>query len=135
MKHYAAVLLLTLSACAQAIQQQSLLSTTLDQDSSPQASLVERYASVQPNNTQPKQTFFDNYQRPNSSAVSFETPSGLYRHLCTSCVYDTQLLQCMCQDKGDFDPVNTVMQVDDCQQITVDQQGQLMCLDYVKPQS
>lgn len=125
---YIASGLLSLSMGAMAVPQQSLLST-LTQDTSSTQSLNEQYYSPVPDNMVPKATFFDNYKNPNSSRVVFSTPSGLYRHLCTSCVYDTQYVQCLCQDKEGQDPINTYIKVGDCQQITVNNAGQLMCLD------
>lgn len=116
------------AACGYALPQQSLL-LTVTQDTSPQQSLLNQYTDPAPDNRTAEQTFFDNYKNPHASHYSFETPAGLYRQLCTSCVYDTTTVQCLCQDKDGKDPVKTHLVVNDCQQITVDQNGQLMCLD------
>lgn len=134
MKHFLGwmVALWLIAVGAEALPQQSLLST-LTEDTSPTQSLIDRYEAPRANNTTPQQTFFDNYQSPTSSRVSFGTPSGLYRHLCTSCLYDTKTLQCICQDLSGQDPITTAMTAGDCQNFTVDTTGRLMCLDHWVP--
>ncbi len=78
------------------IQQQSLLST-LTADTSPQQDMIAEYAAPKSRDTSRTQILFDHYKVPDSSVVNFSIPSGLYRQLCTSCLYDTKILQCHCQ--------------------------------------
>lgn len=129
------IILITTLLCAASagaqIQQQSLLST-LTADSSPQQDLLTEYAAPKSRDTSRTQMLFDSYKVPDSSIVNFSIPSGLYRQLCTSCLYDTKMLQCHCQPANTSEFVTTSMQVKGCQQITASTTGQLMCLDAVK---
>ena len=124
------VLIAFASVQTQAMQQQSLL-TTLTDDSSPDQRLTDQYSTPKVRATSQAQVLFSGYQVPNASRVNFAIPSGLYRQLCTGCLYDTHHLECHCQtanpDKMVW--VKSALTVKDCQQISVAQTGELMCLD------
>ena len=122
---------LCLSANAFALQQQSLLST-LTQDTSPQQALVDEYSVPQAKSSSRQQILFESYQVPDASHVNFAIPSGLYRQLCTSCLYDTQQLTCHCQNEQADEWVASKIEIKDCQQLTVDTDGKLMCLPTAK---
>lgn len=120
--------LLLVAFNAFALQPQSLLSTTLTEDTSPQQTLNDTYSVPQVNKTTRQQVLFDGYKVPDASHVNFAIPAGLYRQLCTSCLYDTQKVECNCQIADSDKWQHSVIAIKDCQQITVSTNGDLMCL-------